>query len=315
MRPRENVRYLLLLVTIFLVLAQSSYAQTISRKELIFYTQDWKGARFPDGRPKVSDDILKRMKNVSIEEAWGVLRSEGYYNQYEGGWTIIHPDQPIVGRAVTAAYMPSRPGMQKRMEERGHKNGRSGAMNSWPIDELQKGDVYVADGYGKAQDGTLIGDRLGNTIYANSGNGVVFNGSVRDLAGLEAIDGFNAFVRNWNPSYLQQMMLTGLNTPIRIGHATVLPGDVVLAKKEGVVFIPAQLAAEVVKRSEMIRVQDEFAHQRVKDGTYTAGQMDSRWTDKINTDFTNWLRKNEKALETKLGVGEETIDHLLKSHK
>jgi len=310
---RLNFWYIITALIVFVCGFKSLQAQTISRDKLVFYTQDWQGERFDDGRPKVPDDILERMKNVTIEEAWGILRSKGYHNQFEGGWKMIHPDQPIVGRAVTAAYMPSRPAMQKRMEEQGHQNGRSGSMNSWPIDELQDGDVYVADGYGKVKDGTLIGDRLGNTIYANSGNGVVFNGSARDLEGLEEIDGFNAFVRDWDPSYLQEMMLTGLNTPIRIGQATVLPGDVVLAKKEGVVFIPAYLAEEVVQRSEIIRLTDEFAHQRVQDGTYTAGQMDSGWTDTIKNDFFNWLQNNKQSLEQNLGVGEATINHIIKT--
>ena len=144
----------------------------------------WTGERLPDGRPKVPDDILQRMKNVSIEEAWAVLRNEGYRNQFEGGWQILHQDVPVVGRALTAQYMPTRPDVKKMIDDGGKAEGRIGSSNSWPIDMLQKGDVYVADGFGKIVDGTLIGDNLGNSIYAKSGNGVVFDGSVRDIEGL-----------------------------------------------------------------------------------------------------------------------------------
>jgi len=294
------------------VLSNSVQSQTITREKLVDWTSGWNGERFEDGRPKVPGDILERMEHVTIEEAWGVLRSEGYHNQFEGGrWEILHPEKPIVGRALTAAYMPSRPAVEEQIVERGRAEGRSGPMNTWPIDMLQEGDVYVADGFGKVKDGTLIGDRLGNTIYANSGNGVVFHGSSRDLEGLEEIEGFNAFVRAWDPSYLQQMMLTGLNTPIRIGSATVLPGDVVLAKKEGVIFIPAHLAEMVVTESEVIRLTDAFAHQRVREGTYTAGQMDSQWTGAIENDFFSWLQQNRDRLREEFGVGAETIERLL----
>ena len=184
-------------------------AQTISREQMLFLTAEWKGERFPDGRPKVPDQILARMRKVSIEEAWGVLRSHGYQSQFEGDWKTIHNDVPVVGRALTAQYMPTRPELAGRMLDRGHKEGRVGAMNSWPIDALQPGDVYVADGFGKIHDGTLIGDNLGNSIFAKSGNGVIFDGSVRDLAGLSEIQGFNAFVRGWDPTAIRDMMLDG----------------------------------------------------------------------------------------------------------
>src|SRR5262245_42525288 len=231
--PCANQRTMCLVAGIFVSFYNVAPAQTISREQLVFLTAEWKGERFADGRPKVPDEILARMRKVSIEEAWGVLRSHGYNSQFEGDWKTIHRDVPVVGRALTAQYLPSRPELAARMLNRGHQEGRVGAMNSWPIDALQPGDVYVADGFGKIHEGTLIGDNLGNSIFAKSGNGVVFDGSVRDLAGLSEIQGFNAFVRGWDPTAIRDMMLNGLNTPIRIGRVTVLPGDVVLAKREG----------------------------------------------------------------------------------
>jgi regulator of RNase E activity RraA len=236
-----------------------------------------------------------------------VLRGVGYHNQFEGNWKMIHTDRPVVGRALTAVYMPARPELQKRMEAKGKEEGRIGGMNSWPIDMLTKGDVYVADGFGKIVDGTLIGDNLGNAIYANSGSGVVFDGSLRDLEGLEEIEGFNAFVRGWDPSAIREMMLMGLNVPARIGRATVLPGDVVLAKREGVIFIPAHLAERVVKRAEVVMLRDRFGHQRLKEGKYTPGQIDTSWTDEIEKDFTQWLKENQD----RLSVPKEAIQELL----
>lgn len=269
---------------------------TMSKEEMMALTSDWKGERYPDGRPKVPENLLERAKNISIEEAWGVLRNKGYNNQFEGGWKMIHDDQPFAGRALTAQYMPSRPDVADDIKTQGEKDGRVGGSNSWPIDELQMGDVYVADGYGKVVDGTLIGDNLGNSIYAKSGNGVIFDGSLRDLEGLEKIEGFNAYVRDWDPSFIQGMMLTGINTPIRIGRATVMPGDVVLAKREGVIFIPAHLAEEVITNAEFIALRDQFGHQMLREGKYTPGQIDTRWTDEIKQDFLAWLDANPDKL-------------------
>lgn len=254
-------------------------------------TSEWQGERLPDGRPKVSDNLLQRVKNLGIETLWGALRNKGYHNQFEGNWHILHPDEAMTGRVVTAQYMPLRPDYDKYVKEQGKREQRAqqGGTNSWPIDILQEGDVYVADGYGKIVDGTLIGDNLGNSIYAKSKRGVIFYGSVRDEEGLNAIEGFNGWVKGTDPSYIMQMMLTSINAPIRIGRAIVLPGDVVLAKKYGVLFIPAHLVEEIVLTAEMTELRDQFGHLRLREGTYKPGQIDSAWSDEIKEDFKNWL--------------------------
>ncbi|MEO5999015.1 MAG: RraA family protein, partial [Chitinophagaceae bacterium] len=235
-------------------------AQTISKDELIFLTSEWKGERFADGRPKIPDTLIARAKNIGIEEAWQILGNEGYNNQFERNWKMVHDDVPVVGRVVTASFMPTRPDIEKNIKDRGKKQGRIGNTNAWPIDVLTKGDVYVADCFGKIDQGTLIGDNLGNSIFAKTGNGVIFDGAARDLSGLAEIKGFNAFVRDFDPSYLKEVVLMGLNTPIRIGKAIVLPGDLVISEKEGVLFIPAHLAEKVIATAEFIGLKDKFGH-------------------------------------------------------
>ena len=273
-------------------------------------TAEWKGERFPDGRPKVSDAILERLKNISIEEAWGVLRNKGFMNQYEGDWTIINPEEAMTGRVVTAQYMPLRPDLEKQVKEQGKAENRAqkGGTNSWPIDILTTGDVYVADAYGKIADGTLIGDNLGNSIYAKSQRGVVFYGSVRDQEGISEIKGFNGWIKGSDPSYIQQMMLTTINAPIRVGRATVLPGDVVLAKKYGVIFIPAYLVEDLVLTSEVTALRDEFGHLRLKEKKYLAGEIDSEWSEEIKKDFLNWVNN----YPGKLPMSKEELDKYLK---
>ncbi len=291
----RQIQYFLSVIILFFGFV--AHAQMIAgENEVMKLTAAWEGERLPDGRPKVSDNIIERMKNISIEEAWGVLRGEGYNNQFEGDWKMIHDDVTICGRALTATYLPKRKDLEEIIKKQGEEEGRIGASNSWPIDMLQQGDVYVADGFGKIINGTLIGDNLGNSIYAKSGNGVVFYGSLRDLGGLEKIDGFNAFVKGWDPSFIQEMILGGLNSPTRIGRALVMPGDIVLAKREGVIFIPAHLAEKVVINAEFIALRDAFGIQRLKEGKYTPGQIDTRWTDEIKEDFLGWLDENPDLL-------------------
>ncbi|PRY16373.1 regulator of RNase E activity RraA [Pontibacter ummariensis] len=270
-----------------------SFAQTIPKEELIFLTSEWKGERFPDGRPKIPDALLERAKRIGIDDAWTVLKNEGYTNQFAGEWKMVKEDVPVVGRAVTAMFLPSRPDVEKNVKERGiTKQGRKGNTNAWPIEVLTKGDVYVADGFGKIGGGTLMGATLANSIYSKSGNGVVFNGSARDLQEIQNIEGFNAFVRDFHPSFLEEMVLMGLNTPIRIGSAIVLPGDLVIAQREGVLFVPAHLAEQVVGTAEFVTRKDKFGFEMVKSGRYTTGQIDSQWNDQLKTEFLDWLGKH-----------------------
>jgi regulator of RNase E activity RraA len=273
-------------------------------------TAEWQGERFPDGRPKVPDNLLERVLNLGLEDAWGVLRNKGYVNQYEGDWHILHPDRKMAGRVVTAQYIPMRPDLEKFVREQGKAEHRTqqGGTNSWPIDVLVDGDIYVADSYGKVADGTLIGDNLGNAIYSKSKKGVIFYGAVRDEEGLSRIDGFNAWVKGSDPSYLMQTSLVTINAPIRIGRATVLPGDVAFAGKYGVLFIPAHLVEEVVLTAEFTRLRDEFGHLRLREGTYKPGEIDSSWSEVIKQDFLHWINH----YPGKLPMTKPELDNYLK---
>ena len=293
-----------------------AWGQQISKEEMLFLTPLWNGERFADGRPKVSDALLQRLKSVTLEEAWAVLKSANFKHNYEDGWQTINPDSVLVGRALTATFMPGRPDIQRVIDDRGHtKDGRIKSQNSWPIDMLVKGDVYVVDQFGAQEDGPTIGDNLGNSIFAKTGNGIVYNGAVRDINGLKELGRFTSFFRTYHPSHHLNnpdgelnTTLVGINTPTRIGKATVLPGDVVLGRDGGVIFIPPHLLEKVVKTSEIVRLRDMFGHQRLREQKYTPGQIDNRWSEEIEKDFSKWL--NDKI--DKLPVPKAQIQEFLK---
>ena len=297
--------------------AVSSFAQQISKEELMFLTPEWKGERYPDGRPKVPDNILDRMKLVTLEEAWAVLKGDNYKHQYDDGFMMINPDSVLVGRAVTATFVPGRPDIHKVIDDRGHnRDKRVKSQNSWPIDMLTKRDVYVVDQFGAHEDGPTIGDNLGNSIYAKTGNGIVYDGALRDINGLKEIGSFTSLFRSYHPSHHLNnpagelnTTLIGINTPTRIGKATVMPGDVVLGRDGGVIFIPPHLAEKVVKTSEIVRLRDMFGHQRLREQKYTPGQIDTRWSDEIEKDFSKWLNDHID----KLPVPKEQIQEFLKN--
>jgi len=307
----------LVLVSVVFLATENLLAQQISKEELILLTPEWKGERFSDGRPKVSDQLLNRMKLVTLEEAWAVLRNENYKYAYEDGWMTINPDSVLVGRAVTAVFVPGRPDIHRVIDEKGHtKDKRIKSQNSWPIDLLVKRDVYVVDQFGAHVDGPTIGDNLGNSIFTKTGNGIVYNGAIRDIKGLKEIGSFTSFFRSYHPSHhlnnpdgQLNTTLIGINQPTRIGMATVMPGDVVLGRNDGVIFIPPHLAEKVVKTSEVVRLRDMFGHQRLREQKYTPGQIDTRWSDEIEKDFSKWLNEHINDLP----VPKEQIQELLKS--
>ncbi len=308
----------LLLLFSFILFTGALQAQSvqISKADLIALTAEWKGERFPDGRPKVPDDIIRRMKAVSVEEAWATMSNAGYRYQIAEGWQVINPDSVLVGRAVTATFMPGRPDVWKAIDSVGRKEGRR-AQNVWAVEMLTKGDVYVADQFGAKRNGPTIGDNVGNAIYARTGNGIVYDGAIRDLEGLKEIGGFTSFYTSYDPSYHNPgagpnrdltTMIVGINHPTRIRTVTVMPGDVVLGKMGVVVIVPPHLAERVVVTSEIVRLRDMFGHQRLREGKYTPGQIDTRWSDEIEKDFSKWLNDHID----KLPVPKATIQQYLK---
>jgi len=316
----SRLKFIMILFIVIVSVKQMHSQQVqITKEQLIALTPFWKGERFPDGRPKVPDDIMKRMKSVSVEEAWAVMKNAGYGYQVAEGWQVINPDSVLVGRAVTATFMPGRPDVWKAIDSAGKKEGRR-AQNVWAVELLVKGDVYVADQFGAHRNGPTIGDNVGNAIFARSGNGIVYDGALRDVEGLKEIGGFTSFYTSYDPSYHNPQvdndgrrgdlttMIVGINQPTRIRTVTVMPGDVVLGKLGVVVFIPPHLAEQVVTTSEIVRLRDMFGHQRLKEGKYTAGQIDSRWTDEIEKDFSKWLNDHINELP----VPKEQIQKYLK---
>jgi regulator of RNase E activity RraA len=290
---------MVLLLSVVLI----SKSQQLTKEQLLALTPEWKGDRFADGRPKVPDSLLDRMKLVTLEEAWAVLRNENFKHQFDGNWQTINPDSVLVGRAVTAVFMPGRPDLHRVIDSFGKRDKRVKSQNSWTIDLLVKRDVYVVDQFGAYEDGPTIGDNLGNSIHTKTGNGIVYNGAIRDIKGLKEIGSFTSFFRSYHPSHhlndpagALNTTLVGINTPVRIGKATVMPGDVVLGRDGGVIFIPPHLAEKVVKTSEIVRLRDMFGHQRLREQKYTPGQIDSKWSDEIEKDFSKWLNDHINEL-------------------
>lgn len=294
-----------------LVICAAAFGQVRqTREQILFYTAEWKGERFADGRPKVADDLLTRALDVSIEDVWDFLRSRGYVNQFEGEWQSLHPEKAFAGRALTAQFMPMRPDMTHAIQAEGKTEGRVSGTNSWVINELQMGDTMVADGYGKIVEGTLIGSNLGSGIAAHTHSGFVFYGGIRDAEENREIAGLNGLYKGYDPSAWVQEQVTGINVPVRIGRAVVLPGDLVLAKRDGVIFIPAVLAEAAVSRAEFTNLQDAFNFELNKTGRNGA-EFEGGWTSAKLDALAKWVEEHPE----KLKMSRAEFAEILAEHK
>jgi 4-hydroxy-4-methyl-2-oxoglutarate aldolase len=274
-----------------LAFAGSAFPQlsVISTEQRIALTREWKGDRFPDGRPKVPDSTLRGLKDVDAEEACQTLSLHGFMTQFEGGWREVNPGDRMVGRVFTAVFMPFRPDVNAAINDQGRAEGRTGAQNVWPIEMLSPGDVLVVDLFGKIKEGTYAGNKLSTAIFARTHNGLIVNGAVRSASGISEIQGMHVFVRDFDPSALNDVTLISVNVPIRVGQATVLPGDVAVSDIEGITFIPPQFAQEVVDNAQLTHLFDEWGHQMLRKGRYSAGQIDGQWSQQMIRELNRWL--------------------------
>ena len=269
------------------------------RETIIRLTPEWTGERLPDGRPMVSRDILRRMRNITFEEAWSPLWDRGYRNNWECDFRVTSPGTVLVGRAVTVVMVPRRPDLDKVLMDIGTKEeGHKGFFNQWVIDNLGEDDVVVVDLYDKIFEGTYVGGNLSTAIRTRTKTGgAVIWGGVRDLQQIVKIDGLQIYYRGVDPTGIGNCVMTGYNLPCRVGQAVCMPGDVVLGTMSGVIFIPPQHAEMVVERAEKNHVRDIFGFDRLKSKTYTTAQIDTRWTLPMMEDFLQWFETDPRAEE------------------
>ena len=286
-------------VVIVFLCCSAAHAQLFSfpKQELIEYTAQNPFDRLPDGRPKVPDDLIERAKGLSSEEVWEVLQQKHFNNQYADGFQVLHPGKTMVGRAFTVQFMPMRRDVDSVAESKAKERGVGQLENQTAIDMLQPGDVLVVDLFGKKVEGTIVGDNLFYYVMqATHSGGLVVDGSVRDLNGISEID-MPAYFRSVDPTPIGNVMLTGINVPIRIGNATVMPGDLVVGDREGVYFVPPQFVQEVLDRADEVHIHDEWTKKKFAEGKYKSSEIYSTPTDpKLRQEYQDYLKRQLEEL-------------------
>jgi 4-hydroxy-4-methyl-2-oxoglutarate aldolase len=279
-------------MALFLPISTRGQLMTFSKQDLTDYTAQSTFERLADGRPKVPDDLLERARELSSEEVWAVLEEKGYRNQYADGFQILHPEKPMVGRAFTVQFMPERPDVNKIANAKAKERGLGSLSNQLAIDMLQPGDVLIVDLFGKKVNGTIVGDNLFYYVMKTThSGGLVVDGSIRDLNGISEI-AMPAYFKAVDPTPIGNVMLTGINVPVRIGGVTVMPGDLVVGDREGVYFVPPQLVKEVLDRADEIRIHDEWTKKKFDEMKYKSREIYGSPSDPaLLQEYKDYLKK------------------------
>lgn len=269
-----------------------------SKQQLIDFTVQNPFDRFADGRPRVPDDLIARAREISAEEVWAVLPGKGFNNQYADGFQVLHPGKKMVGRVFTAQFMPMRPDVDGVAQAKAKASGLPLLKNQTVMDMLQPGDVLVVDLFGKKVNGTIVGDNLFYYIMkATKGTGLVVDGSIRDLEGIATMD-MPAYFRHADPTPIRDVMLTGINIPVRIGGVTVMPGDLVVGDREGLYFIPPHMVTAVLDNADHIHIHDEWTRKKFDEGKYKSSEIYSTPSDPaLRKEYDEYLKKRLAELK------------------
>ena len=274
---------------------------TFSKQELTEYTAQQPFDRFPDGRPKIPANLLERARDLSAEDIWATMQEREFNNQYADGFQVLHPGKTMVGRAFTVQFMPLRADVDEIAKTKAKSHGLSSLGNQVAIDILQPGDVLVVDLFGKKVNGTIVGDNLFHYIKSIGGGGLVVDGSIRDLDGITEID-MPAYFRAVDPTPIGNVMLTGINVPVRIGETTVMPGDLVVGDREGVYFIPPQLVQKTLDRADEIHVHDEWTKKKFDEKKYKSSDIYPSPKDpKLKEEYQQYLKKRLEEIRKQRG--------------
>ena len=279
-----------------------------SREDMLAITPQWKGERFPDGRPRVPDKVLDALYGMTLEELWKPIFVKGYENQFIA-MKSLHPEFhedgtvkcKLVGRAVTAMYAPARPDYFEASAEIARALGKTGTPNQWVIDSLTDRDVAVVDMYNKVYKGTFIGGNLTTAIKTRTGTGgAVIWGGIRDVEQMQKVPDVQVYYRGIDPTPIRDFVMTGFNTPVRLGDgreaAICLPGDVVYGCSGGVLFIPPQLATEVVENGAKTQVKDMFGFEMISQNRFTTAQIDrNTWTEEMLDLLMDFIRTDPRG--------------------
>ena len=220
-----------------------------------------------DKHGRATDEQLEKLKNLPLEAVWGALQRLGYANTHHSGLQSTRPNEKLAGRALTIRYLPHRPDVREAMDALAKEGDWPRGYNVRAAEEAKPGDVVVVDLGGGIADGIFFGDISALGIQMAGARGTVLWGSTRDLTELREMAGFPVLAVGFDPRAATQIGVDW-NVPIRVGSVIVLPGDVVVADSEAVIFFPPRIADKVIELATETAEAEVYERQLAREKKY-----------------------------------------------
>lgn len=208
------------------------------------------------GQDKV---LFEKLSRVAIESVWAELRREGFHQTFIHELDALHAGRRLIGRARTMRYLPNRPDLREEIYSKRKQ------LNYVSAEETQPGDVLVFDAGGETR-ASVSGDVTTTRFLVRGGAGMVIDGAMRDVPELEGMH-FQVYMRRGQAASVSPILMSvDYQVPVRVGSVTVVPGDILLGDRHGILVIPADLVDKVVDKALEKVEMEEFQRRLLLDG-------------------------------------------------
>ena len=249
----------------------------------------------PSRTATVTDAQLQRLRELPLEAVWGALQNRKHVRSFEGGFQLTVPNPKIVGRAVTMRYLPVRPDMMDAVQTLAKEGDWDYQYNVRAGEDLKSGDVVVVELGGMVDRATFLGDVTGLGMKVAGAQGVIVDGGIRDLSEFMVMKDLPIFYRGAHASAMADQVGVEWNGPIRLGGITVLPGDIIVADAEGVLAVPPQMVADVIKDAENTVYTENFKRELMRSRKYRARDIYPRLSPELEKLFEEWKKTHPLA--------------------
>ena len=242
----------------------------------------------------VTDAQMQRLRELPLEALWGALQSRRYLRSFEGNFQLTVPNPKIVGRAVTMRYLPVRPDLVEAVQTLAKEGDWDYQYNVRAGEDLKPGDVVVVELGGMVDRATFLGDVTGLGMAVAGARGVIVDGGIRDLSEFIPMKDLPILYRGSHASAMADQVGVEWNGPIRLGGITVLPGDIIVADAEGVLAVPPQLVADVIKDAEETVYTENFKRELMRSRKYRARDIYPSLSPELKLKFEEWKKTHPK---------------------
>lgn len=189
----------------------------------------------------INSVILGALRGISTATISTLLLKRGIRRAWlKGPLPLFNAGERVAGPAFTLRFVPAREDLATPESWASPRSTRAA------VEAMPEGAVAVVDAMGVEEAG-IFGDILAARMRKRGVAALVTDGVVRDAAGVEAT-GLPVWCAGIAaPASVAALTFVGWQEPIACGGVAVLPGDVIVADRDGAIVVPAALVEEVAR--------------------------------------------------------------------